>query len=348
MIAAMASVFTEHVRHFSTGSDPAEKVLPELKKLLRQRMRRRNLLSAPPSYLGYDPGSWDAQGAFEDIVVDCYVFAVLDRLKGLRNQLRVRGNIDGLIVRNVDNFLLERQRHHDPVGYAVFGNVEGAACRAETAGEVAVEGRNRGRLHNPSILRLDQAQPSADPVEPRFLQEALEQAPGWDHAVSSLIATTEEGQEWVTRFIHRLQDAGIPAVRCGDLVAVIAGRARESWATRHAVPRGELAYEGEDHLGKLVRMVCPDQRLEDRARWERLKQKMALRIEGLGRQERVRERLTQVFAGLVQLIEEGDSGPPKQAELIDRLGIARATVSDDFRLLKGILEELLHDENPES
>jgi hypothetical protein len=344
----MASAFTEHVRHFGAGSDPAVRVLPELERLLRQRMRRRNLLSAPPSYLGYDPGSWNAPGAFEDIVADCYVFAVLDRLRGLRNQLRVRGNIDGLIVRNVDNFLLERQRHHDPVGYAVFGNVEAAACRAETAGEVTVEGRDRGRLHNPSVLRLDRANPGAEPAEPRALQEALEQAPGWDQAVPSLAATTEEGQEWVGRFIRQLRDAGVPAVRCGDLVTVLAARTRKSWASRHAVPRAELAYEGDDTLRELVRMVRPDQSLEDRDRWERLKAKMARRIDGLDRQQRVRERLTQVFAGLVQLIEEGDSGPPRQAELIDRLGVARATLSDDFRILKDTLRGLLQDENPES
>ena len=50
----------------------------------------------------------------------------------------------------------------------------------------------------------------------------------------------------------------------------------------------------------------------------------------------------------MQLIDEGDSGPPKQAELIVRLGVARATLSDDFRILKDILEKLLQDENPES
>ena len=50
----MAPVFTEHVRHFGSSSDPAEKVFPELERLLRQRMRRKGLLSAPPSYLGYD------------------------------------------------------------------------------------------------------------------------------------------------------------------------------------------------------------------------------------------------------------------------------------------------------
>lgn len=343
----MASVFTEHVREFSTASDPAEKVLPELEKLLRQRMRRRNLFTAPPSYLGYDPRSWDAPGAFEDIVADCYIFAFLNRLQGLRNQLRARTNIDGLIIRNVDNFLLERQRRHDPIGYAVFGNVEGAACMTEAAGELTVEGRNQGRLNNQSILRLDQAKPSTDLAEPQTLKEALEKLPDWDQEVPALAATTEEGQDWVAQFFQRLRDEGVAAVRCGDLVAVLAARTRETLASRRAVPSDELAFEGVDELRTLVRMVCPDQTLENRDRWERLKENMAWRIKSLDRQQRVRERLTQVFAGLVQVIEEGDSGPPKQATLIDRLGIARATLSDDFRTLKCILEELLHEENPE-
>jgi hypothetical protein len=137
-------------------------------------------------------------------------------------------------------------------------------------------------------------------------------------------------------------------VRCGDLVAVIAVRTRESWAARHALPRNELDYEGEGELRKLVRMVWGDQTLQDRDRWDKLKEKLLRRIESLDRQERVRERVTQVFAALVQLIEEGPSAPPKQAELIDRLGVARATLSDDFRILQGILNELLQDENPDA
>jgi hypothetical protein len=31
----------------------------------------------------------------------------------------------------------------------------------------------------------------------------------------------------------------------------------------------------------------------------------------------------------------------------DRLGVPRATLSDDFRIMKGILEELKREENPE-
>ena len=106
----MASVLSEHVRTFGATSDPSAQVLPELQRILRYRMREKNLLSAPPAYLGY-PGipSWTDPNAFEDIIADCYIFAVLQRLVSLQNQLKIKPNVDGLIFRNVDNFLIEKE-----------------------------------------------------------------------------------------------------------------------------------------------------------------------------------------------------------------------------------------------
>jgi hypothetical protein len=181
----MCTTFTEHVRDFGPTCDPAGCVLPRLEQLLRQRMRRRNLLTAPPSYLGYTAIlAWDAPGSFEDVVVDCYIFAFLDRLQGLRNQLRVRPNIDGLISRNVDNFLLERQRRNDPVGYAVFGNVEGAASDMVAAGELAAEGTGEGRLLNSSVLRLDPLAAAGELATADRLRGLLAEAPGWAEAIA--------------------------------------------------------------------------------------------------------------------------------------------------------------------
>ena len=151
----MASVLTEHVRSFGATSDPAERVLPALERLLRYHMRLRSLFAAPPSYLGY-PGvsNWSAPGAFEDIVADCYIFAILQRLTALRNQLKIKPNIDGLISRNVANFLLERQRQNDLIGYAVFGNVKAAALEAAEARLIVLENLARGKIHNDSLLRF--------------------------------------------------------------------------------------------------------------------------------------------------------------------------------------------------
>ena len=152
----MCMTFAEHVRSFGRDCDPAACVLPRLEKLLKNRMKRRNLFTSPPAYLGYDIPRWNAEGAFEDIIVDCYIFAVASRFEGLRNQLRVRWNIDGLIVRNVDNFLLERLRRRDPVGYAVFGNLEAAVADLVSSGQATVHELEKDRLRSMSIVRLDQ------------------------------------------------------------------------------------------------------------------------------------------------------------------------------------------------
>lgn len=153
----MASVLTEHVRTFGPTSDPTGQVLPAMERLLRYRMRQKNLLSAPPEFLGYPAvANWSAPGAFEDIVVDCYIFAIAQRVTALQNQLRIKPNVDGLISRNVANFLLERQRKHDPIGYAVFGNVRGAAQDAGDAGEVVVDCRG-DKLNSQSVLWFNPA-----------------------------------------------------------------------------------------------------------------------------------------------------------------------------------------------
>jgi hypothetical protein len=187
---------------------------------------------------------------------------------------------------------------------------------------------------------LDPSRPDAAPVEPDQVREALGYVQDWAKVLPDLIRVTEEGQEWVIEFLDRLRRMGVSAVRCGDLVSALAARAREDRAARRTAPDQGLAYEGDEDFAAVVRMVWPDQGFEDRDRWEALKRQIADRIAGLDRQQRVLERLMAVFEGLVQAIEEGGATPPTQAELIERLGIPRATLSDDFRTLREIVGEM--------
>jgi hypothetical protein len=337
----MASALTEHVRNFGAASDPTGQVLPALERLLRYRMRQKNLLSASPGFLGYtDVPSWAAPNAFEDIVADCYIYAIVQRVAALRNQLKIKPNVDGLISRNVKNFLLERQQRYDPIGYAVFGNVKGAAREAAMAGVILLENLERGKIHNETVLRFVGGRPGASPAPPELIHDAVKETTGWEQVMRHPTKTTEEAREWVLGFVQQLRRAGVAAIRCGDLVAAVAGRVRADWAARHADPAAELGQEGEDEYAATVRMVWPDEGLEARERWEKLKRVIQDRIARLDRQERVRARLAGVFAALVRAVEEGGPAPPTQAELVERTGVARATLSDDFRLLKEIITGL--------
>lgn len=333
------SVLTHHVRHFGEADIPDGDVLAEIRQLLRFHMRRKHLLSAPPGILGYpDRREWRTDADFEDIVVDCYVFAVLDRLRGLRNQLRIKPNIDGLIARNVRNFLLERQRACDPVGHAVYGNVVGAIADAEAEGTIAVEVAESTRIGNDTYFRFTDAPPNATAANPDAIREAVRTAPIARDELQDLTRTTEGGREWVAGLMRTLRRNGCDAIRCGDLIAPLAERVRAEWVAAHAEPASDLAYEGEDGFATLVRIVRPDGDTGARERWDHLKAHIPHRIACLDRQQRVKQRLAVVFSALVALIEE-DGPSPTQSDLTARTGVARATVSDDFAILGRIIAQ---------
>ncbi len=234
----MCVSFTEHVRTYGSECDPAACVLPQIEKLLRKRMRRRNLLSAPPAYLGYDIPSWSGDGAFEDIVIDCYVFAVASRIEGLQNQLRVRANIDGLITLNVDNFLSERQSRRDPIGYAVFGNLETAVADLTASGQAFVDDLEDDRLRSASVIRLQSGPTTALPCDPTLLHEAVADASGWAEALAGLTSTSDEGRTWMSDFLLSLARGSLRAF--GSRTSSQPSRAEQGRSGRYGTqhPRG--------------------------------------------------------------------------------------------------------------
>lgn len=336
----MCLSFTDHVRTFGRDCDPEACVLPRLEKLLKQRMRRRGLLSLPPGFLGYGAPTWEADGAWEDIVVDCYLFALVRRIEGLRNQLRVRPNIDGLITRNVDNFLFERQSRRDPIGYAVFENLESAVADLATSGKASVAGIEEGRLHCAAIVRLGAASAASTPCEAERLRQAVADAAGWGDALAHLVTTSDGGREWMIGFLNRIEAVGMGCFRVSDLVSAIAVPARDDWAAKNALPASELGYEGQDEAQRLVRLVWPDDGTDTTDVFEMLKRVVPERIAN-EQQARVRKGLTAVFEEWIKTIEDEGVGRPNQAELARRLTMSAKTLSDYLQRLRAILREIL-------
>lgn len=336
----MCLSFTDHVRTFGGDCDPEARVLPRLEKLLKQRMRRRGLLFLPPSFLGYDVPNWEALGAFDDIVVDCYLFAIVRRIEGLRNQLRVRPNIEGLITRNVDNFLFDRQSRRDAIGYAVFANLEAAIADLAVAGQANVDTLDERRLRSDSIVRLGSGAASSAPCDPKRLEEAVLESPRFSEALASLVAASDEGREWMIELARQMAAADIRCFRVSDLVAAIATRARGDWNARHAAPAAELGYEDDDESFRLVRLVWPDESLDTTDLFETLKRVVPERI-AQERQMRVRKGLSALFEEWIRTIEEEGLSRPNQAELVRRLTMSAKTLSDYLQRLRGILHEVL-------
>ncbi len=139
----MSSVFTAYVSSLEPGIEPNPDLLDEVLRALRRRLkveiRRRGLWNAPPSYFGIiGRRTWWEEDALEELLHECYVFNFCDRLRALRNQLKITENIDGYVQLNVRNFLQAAQARHDPMGSRIFKTLREATRRLVRAGVIQV------------------------------------------------------------------------------------------------------------------------------------------------------------------------------------------------------------------
>ncbi|MFO0870288.1 MAG: hypothetical protein U0935_15270 [Pirellulales bacterium] len=345
-MATADSAFTRHVRYFGTADDDAQAAVEALRLLLKRRLKRRGLQLQPPSYLGYSGPDWRDEGTFEELLFDCYSYVFVQRIIGLRNQARVRWQIDGLITLNVDHFLTERQQRHDPIGYAMFGNVRAALKQGEKEGQWSCDPSSVDQeVANTTVVwRTGKREPTCWTRDQ--LLARLESEASWPEAVPSLVKCSKQGQAWVKAFLVRLWQSDSAPVRVGELVATLAGLAREVWRIRHALPPSATAFEGDEEFGQVVRVLTDDESTDERDRWEWLTGRIEKALEESPLQARRRTKLLEEFAWLSQVVERHDI--PSQAQLCQELGIARTTASDDFRILREIIERIRRDDNNRS
>jgi hypothetical protein len=188
-----------------------DEVWTALRRLLVSELKRRSLWSLPPAFLGiYGCASWADPGAIEELVADCFVFTFAERFRSLEAQLRTKPDIDGLILRNVRNFLQETQRRHDPVGFRVFTVLRSAVRNALSAGALQVIAGSPGvqrdtvlafrAVPSEEAARLEELRPHVLAWNDDLLP-GLITARGWD--VGQVTARLE-------RHLHRLAAGGGP------------------------------------------------------------------------------------------------------------------------------------------
>jgi hypothetical protein len=110
--------FTDHVLTFEAAMgepDPAafERAWLKLGDLLRRELSERCLWRQSPRALGVlSADHWCQAEAFQELLTDLYVAAILMPLNGLEALARVSGTVEGAVERNLRSFLSQRQRRH--------------------------------------------------------------------------------------------------------------------------------------------------------------------------------------------------------------------------------------------
>jgi hypothetical protein len=330
----MASILTEHVRHFGTPAAD-NGFLDVVRRILRSAMRRLGLLGRPPSQLGYaDVRTWRDDGAFDDVTQDCYLSAVVARIAGLRRSLQPDRDVDPLIYRNVARFLAERQREHNPIGYSAFQNVRAAVTLAQEAGWLAVE-RPPRRPVSHSLLLIGGAAGAA--VTADWLGEWLGSRPGLRRIGLALSRCSQEAQAWLFERLEELRGAVAGPVRLGDLVAVLERQARQAWPASAPPPSATVADVGEDEEVVVVRIVPADVSVEDRDHYRGLIARAERALRELPQQPRLLERRLRLLEAVLRQVESTDGATLRQVELARELGLEQAVIFRDLEVIREIV-----------
>jgi hypothetical protein len=347
------SGFTRFLRNLEPGrpldreSREFDEAWAALRRLLVNELKRRSLWSLSPACLGiYGCASWSDPEAVEELVADCFVYTFAERFRSLKAQLRSKPDIEGLVLRNVRNFLQETQRRHDPVGFRVFTLLRSAVRSALSAGDLQVIAGSPG-VQRDTVLafrpvpseeaaRLDELRPHALAWNDDLLPGMIT-ARGWD--VRQVTARLE-------RHLHRLEAAGIRAFRFHDLVDALRQDARARWrAVWVHSPEGippRLDEDGFAAVAGLVELPGEDERESLHGLLACLERSIERIAEPPARsRDYLRRLLVFLKSHAADAPEERGvpgRGLPSHRQLAQLLAIPRERLPDLFRMLRDLAE----------
>lgn len=342
-------IFTAYLRSLTTGGpqDPSlfDRSWEALKSALIAELRLRGLWTSPPGYLGLVGSEiWDA-AALEELTADAYAFNFVDRLRSLRAQLEVKPNIDGLVRLNLKNFLYERQRRCDPLGYRLYQILVASLDELVRTGELRLAD-GESSIGNDSVLLFSEARTIAS-KEPDHLLES--HATRWsDDLLPGLVTSRGELRDDVTgelsKRIAQLRRDGIERFRVKELADPLKKAVRARWsALATAAPDvgggDRRSHESDEDGGflELRERYRPFQEIEDLDSFEKLIDCVEIELRRLDTQEAEGEYLNTLWRYL-RLYAAGERDLPSRRKLGELLGIPRNRFPDLYGRLGGLIE----------
>ncbi len=316
-----------------------------LRITLSNELKIRGLWATQPQFLGiYGYSSWSAEGALEELVSGCYLFTFAKR-QALQAQLKVKPSIEGLVIRNVRNFLSRREELYDPIGRRVYSVLGDAVGRLIEAGELHVLGEDPGavtevpKITNETILGFA---PSPDP-RPAWTDDFGANVRSWNEdLLPDLITAMGLGASKVIQrlmaHLRGLRDAGCEAFRFKDLLDALKSDVRARWKVLQEFQLLQLPgkdFEQRERFETLV--VCVEDCLDAQRGSERRK-------ENLWKLWRLIRAVTaDSWAGEVAEPPARDFADelPSKREMARILGIPKGTLSDLYNTIQRCVEECL-------
>ncbi len=345
-------IFSEFIKSSSLRNAPPgvselAAVWAALRRALIHRLKQQALWSVPPSYLGVSGrSSWADRTALDELLADCYEFIFVDRQEALKAELERRENIDGLVFRNIGNFLYDLQKRHDPLGFRVFTTLRTAVRNAVSKQQLYVL-KGNPRIANSTVLGFA---PRADSIdeEQNDLGEVVKT---WcDHLLPDLI--TANGKQRRTTLgalegdLRALGQNGVRSFRFQRMIDVLKTDVRQRWSLMWDLEQGDKALESDTTGCRIpVRVATPDTRFEDLEALEQILDGVGERIEILEVPEKTRSYLRRLLRFLGAYAADGtadqrsDGGLPSRRKIAKRLAIPRDRLPELFTTLERLAED---------
>ncbi len=343
----MTTVFTEFIRSLEPGVEPDadlfERTWDTLRAAVCGEIKKRGLWEAPPSYFGIcGRRNWWDQDALVELLHECYVFVFVDRLRALKNQLKIKENVDGLVFRNVRNCLDDLQRNHDPLSARVFRILRKSVRRLVEAGGILVLSGD-ARIRGDTCLGFV---PDGDCSNTRTA--ALdEHVPIWcDDLLPDLVTAVGRGVakvlEQLQELVSRLNRQGFETLLFRDVLRPLGHEVKRRCGMRWHSPGEEIGTEGdpaEDELVAVIK-VRPEHDFEERERIRYLIRLVAQGTERVAKTRKTRGHLLVYWRFLVdQSQQDPDTKIPSDTQVGKQLGIPRERLPE----LRSLLGELIGD-----
>ena len=339
--------FSELLAELQAGAAPSaewvEEVLAALRPLLATELRRRSLWTTAPRYLGVEAERWPE--GLSELALDAYSFIFVDRLSALCAQLKVRPNIDGLVLLNVRHFLHQRQLENDRLGYQVFDVVRDALAERIAGRELTVLAGS-SEIRNDTLLSFV---PEVD-AEPAPRELLADLARTWnDVLLPDLISAHGAGRvEVLARLrslIAELPERGFLAFLVGDLIAPLKADLRRRW-TAVLEQEGAVEEGPEGGLPLVFPFAKPEdlrRSLEARDQYEKLVNCVQKKIEIAPEEGSLRRQLEWVWGSIRAWIDDATApvSPPSVRGLAELFGLSRKRVSELYDQLRHFVRTCL-------
>ncbi len=299
-------------------------LLKTIAKALRERMYQRGLWNNHTNFLGYpSAGNWDQDPSlFDEMVFDCYMFAIAKRLRSLTNAMQRFDNIDGLVFRNINNFLTERQRTHDPIGYAVAQNLICALQDGIESGTIIPEGLKRGKICNQTSFSFESSKITDD--DPQLISKVLRNNQTWLKIRIKLAKRNKRVQQQLCELICAFKDVGIKHFRFKTLVDIMKDDVRASYLSVKIDEPQDDFYIDCDELNNIFHQWYLN---------------MIQLIENSTYQRRVRHNLKLIFMARVQAISKFTE-IPSQSQLAKQLNVSVGTINACIKILRQYAQDI--------